>query len=210
MQLGNEEFIKRFNELVRMRRDVRRFKSEQVSEDLIQEIIAATEFAPSVGLSEPTRLIRIQTEETKNAVIANFEAENARALAGYTGCQAQKYACLKLSGLREAPVRFAIYCDVATEQGLGLGARTIPETKAYSTACAVMLMWLSAAARGLGMGWVSIFDVPEMNQLLAAKPAWKFMGCLCIGWPEEQHFDPELQRHGWQKRYSGGARVIIR
>ena len=210
MQFGNDEFIKQFNELVRLRRDVRRFKPEEVSEELIQEIIAATEFAPSVGLSEPTRLVRIQTEETKSGVIANFESENARALAGYTGCQAQKYACLKLSGLREAPVRFAIYCDVTTEQGLGLGARTMPETKAYSTVCAVMLMWLCAAARGLGMGWVSIFDVAEINRLLGVKPTWKFMGCLCIGWPEEQHFDPELQRYGWQKRRSGGAKVIIR
>ena len=209
-QDSKKDFIRQFHELLRLRRDVRRFKSRQVPENLIQEIISAIELAPSVGLSEPTRLIRIQTKEIKYDIITNFEMENSRALAGYTGSKAQKYADLKLSGLKEAPVQFAVYCDVETAQGFGLGARTIPETKAYSTACAVMLMWLSASARNLGMGWVSIFNVEEMNQLLQVDPAWKFMGCLCIGWPEEQHLDPELQRYGWQERRPGGAIVITK
>jgi 5,6-dimethylbenzimidazole synthase len=23
---------------------------------------------------------------------------------------------------------------------------------------------------------------------------------LCVGWPAEEHLDPELERHGWQQR----------
>ncbi|MEO0809040.1 MAG: 5,6-dimethylbenzimidazole synthase [Pseudomonadota bacterium] len=208
--VGNPDFIAQFDELIRLRRDVRRFKPTSVEEALVLEVIAATRFAPSVGLSEPTRLMRLQSEEIRAAVRANFEAANAKALAGYHGEQAHKYAGLKLAGLTEAPIQLAVYCDAATEQGYGLGAHTMPETKNYSTACAVMLMWLAAAARGLGIGWVSIFDVAALNRLLGANQNWTFMGCLCIGRPEEQHFDPELQRAGWQARRADGPTIITR
>jgi len=208
--LGDADFVRAFDELVRLRRDVRRFGPAGVAEELVQEIVAAMQFAPSVGLSEPTRLVRLASEQIRTQVLANFETENEKALAGYIGQRAQKYSSLKLAGLREAPVQFAVYCDEATSQGHGLGVRTMPEAKAYSSACAVMLMWLAAAARGLGLGWVSIFDVEGLSKLLGVGPEWKFMGCVCIGWPEEQHLDPELERAGWETRRPGGPIVITK
>ena len=29
---------------------------------------------------------------------------------------------------------------------------------------------------------------------------WTFVAYLCLGWPEEEHDDPELERHGWEQR----------
>jgi 5,6-dimethylbenzimidazole synthase len=31
-------------------------------------------------------------------------------------------------------------------------------------------------------------------------PTWTLVAYLCIGWPVEEHLDPELDRHRWQQR----------
>ena len=43
-------------------------------------------------------------------------------------------------------MQLAVFCDEATEQGHGLGARTMPETRRYSAVCALHTFWLAARA----------------------------------------------------------------
>ena len=61
---------------------------------------------------------------------------NAKALDGYKGSKKQQYASLKLSGMREAPVQLAIYCDDCTIKGNGLGAQSMTEMRRYSVVSA--------------------------------------------------------------------------
>lgn len=42
-----------FEELVRWRRDVRRFRAEPVPSDILDEILAIADLSPSVGNSQP-------------------------------------------------------------------------------------------------------------------------------------------------------------
>ena len=156
--------------------------------------------APSVGNCQPARFVRIDDETRREAVRANFEAANRQALAAYNGERAQLYASLKLAGLGEAPVHLAVFCDDATEQGHGLGARTMPETRRYSAVCALHTFWLGARAHGLGVGWVSILDPRALAETLDVPRDWSFIAYLCVGWPEEERLTPELERDGWQAR----------
>ena len=93
-----------------------------------------------------------------------------------------------------------MFCDEATEQGFGLGARTMPETRRYSAVCALYTFWLAARAHGLGVGWVSILDPVGLAETLEVPSEWSFVGYLCVGWPQEEHLTPELERAGWQAR----------
>ncbi|WP_092500503.1 5,6-dimethylbenzimidazole synthase [Meinhardsimonia xiamenensis] len=186
--------------LMRWRRDVRRFRADPVDEATLDECLAAFAMAPSVGLSEPWRLIRIESAAARAEALANFEAANARALAGYAGERAALYSRLKLSGMREAPVQLAVFCDEATEQGMGLGAATMPETRRYSVVAAITQMWLAARARGLGLGWVSILDAEALARALSVPGDWKLVAYLCLGWPAEESDIPELERAGWETR----------
>lgn len=203
-------FLAELDDLFRARRDVRRFRRDPVDDSLIDEVLATVRLAPSVGLSEPTRLVRLSTAEARCAVLSNFERANANALSGYSGERAQLYATLKLAGLQDAPVQFAVFCDAGTAKGAGLGCRTMPDTLAYSSVCAVMMMWLAATARGLGLGWVSILDPDDLVAALGVPGEWTLIGCICIGWPEEYHLDPELQRAGWEARDPDGPTVLDR
>jgi 5,6-dimethylbenzimidazole synthase len=182
------------------RRDVRRFRATPVPEDLLTKCLAAFRFAPSVGLSEPWRILRIESPSARASCLANFRDMNARALAGRDGDRARLYSQLKLSGMAEAPVQLAVFCDDTTTKGAGLGAESMQETRAYSVVGAITLFWLALRAESLGLGWVSILDPGRLARELEVPPDWRFIGYLCIGWPEEEDKVPELERAGWESR----------
>jgi 5,6-dimethylbenzimidazole synthase len=194
-------------ELVAWRRDVRRFRSDAVPEEALDHLFRLAELSPSVGNCQPTRLVRVDDENRREAVRQNFEVANRQALRAYDGERAQLYASLKLAGLREAPVHLAVFCDDATEQGHGLGARTMPATRRYSAVCALHTVWLAARAHGLGVGWVSILDPGRLAETLDVPRDWSFIAYLCVGWPREERLTPELERAGWQAR---SAHPVIR
>lgn len=194
------DFREELMDLMRWRRDVRRFRTDPVGAAVLDRCLCAFTLAPSVGLSEPWRLIRVESATAKSACIANFEAANADALKGYTDEKAALYASLKLSGMREAPVHLAVFSDEATEKGADLGARSMPETRAYSVVGAITLFWLALRAEGLGLGWVSILDAAQMARDLATPPGWKLVAYLCVGWPETTGNTPELELAGWENR----------
>lgn len=182
------------------RRDVRRFRKDPVETAVLDRCLCAFNLAPSVGLSEPWRLIEVMSDAARAAAIANFKTANADALAGYSDEKANLYASLKLSGMQEALVHLAVYCDDATPKGAGLGANTMPETRAYSVVGAINLFWLLARAEGLGVGWVSILDPAQLAQDLKIPDDWRLIGYLCVGWPESHDDTPELERAGWDIR----------
>jgi 5,6-dimethylbenzimidazole synthase len=179
---------------------VRRFKTDPLPPSLIESLVRVATLAPSVGNSQPWRFVSVESTSARKAVIENFNGCNAAALKSYEGERAAFYGRLKLSGLREAPVHLAVFCDHAAEAGLGLGQMTMPETLDYSVVAAVHTFWLAARAQGIGVGWVSILDPGEVWRALNVPPSWKLIAYLCVGFPEEEHLDPELQRHQWQAR----------
>ncbi len=198
------EFSPAFQEeleaLMRWRRDVRRFRSDPVDEALLAEAFGAFSLAPSVGLSEPWRLVRVESDAARTAAYKNFEAANAKALGGYSGDKAKTYAGLKLSGMKEAPVQLAVFSDEETQKGAGLGRQTMPEMLRYSVVSALMLVWLALRARGLGLGWVSILDPKQLARDLDVPQDWTLVAYLCIGWPEDSGETPELETLGWEDR----------
>jgi 5,6-dimethylbenzimidazole synthase len=198
----NKEFQHSLNELFAWRRDVRRFLDNPVDPEVIDSLIATACLAPSVGNCQPWRFVSVDKPERRNAIRANFKEANADALNDFSGEQARKYATLKLSGLDQAPVHLAVFADVTTSYGHGLGKKTMPETVIYSVVGAINTMWLAARARGIGLGWVSILKPESINATLDVPEGWLLVAYLCIGYPVEEHTDPELQRHNWQQRIS--------
>jgi 5,6-dimethylbenzimidazole synthase len=196
----DDGFRARLNQLFAWRRDVRRFKPDPVASSLIEDLVRTATLAPSVGNSQPWRFVSVETLAAREAIIANFQACNAAALKSYEGERAALYANLKLAGLREAPVHLAVFCDHAVEAGFGLGRKTMPEALDYSVVAAVHGFWLYARAKNLGVGWVSILDPKDVCRALDVPPAWKLIAYLCVGFPLEEHLDPELERQDWQAR----------
>lgn len=203
------EFQTDLTELMRWRRDVRRFRTDPVDEVVLQDCLDTFLLAPSVGLSEPWRIIRVDSPAARAAALDNYTTANAKALEGYDGDKAQLYSRMKLSGMQEAPVQLAIFCDETTEKGSGLGALTMPEMRRYSVVAAITQFWLFARAQGLGVGWVSILDPDRLCRDLDAPEGWALVAYLCIGWPEAVSDTPELEHAGWENR-RGSLPVMVR
>lgn len=203
-------FQEKLKQLFLWRRDVRHFRPDPVDPALLQHLLEVAALAPSVGNSQPWRFVLVEDAGRRAKVLANFEHENAAALADYKGEQAKLYASLKLAGLKEAPVHLAVFCDEATEQGHGLGRRTMPEMLDYSAVMAVYGFWLAARSFGIGAGWVSILDPAAVNRDLEVPAEWRLIAYLCVGYPEEQSVDPELERRGWEHRRPAESFIIRR
>lgn len=201
-QTFGDDFRTQLDLLMRLRRDVRRFRTDPVDEAVLARCLDAFSLAPSVGLSEPWRILRINSDAARAAALKNFTTANDQALRGYSGDQAETYSRLKLTGMQEAPVQLAIYCDDGTTKGHGLGAGIMPEMRRYSVVAAVTLFWLNLRAHGLGLGWVSIIDPKQLALDLDVPSDWRLIGYFCIGTPEAISDTPELEREGWEDRHA--------
>ena len=197
-------------ELLTWRRDVRRFRRDALPEGLVDELLAVSVLAPSVGLSQPWRFVGVEDPVRRHAVRDNFERANAEALAAHEGEEARLYASLKLAGLDEAPVHLAVFADRETLQGHGLGRRTMPEMIEYSTVTAIHTLWLAARAHGVGLGWVSILDPADVARTLEVPPGWRLVGYLCLGYPERADDTPALERADWERRRAAKTFLIRR
>ncbi|ACA18052.1 cob(II)yrinic acid a,c-diamide reductase [Methylobacterium sp. 4-46] len=203
-------FRERLADLVAWRRDVRRFRPDPVPEEDLRACLALACLSPSVGNSQPWRFVRVGDPDRRRAVTENFARCNDEAARAYPDARAAAYRRLKLEGLREAPVHLAVFCDEATESGHGLGRATMPEMLRYSVVLAIHTFWLATRSRGLGVGWVSILDPAPLTALLGVPEAWRLVAYLCVGYPQEEHADPELVRHAWQPRLRAEDLVVER
>lgn len=182
------------------RRDVRRFRQDPVSDDVLYRLLEAAHHAPSVGFMQPWNFIIIRDAAVKAQVKQAFEEENVRAAQHYTGRRRRLYDSLKLEGICEAPVNLCITCDRSRFGPHVLGRNSQPETDLFSTCCAIQNLWLAARAEGLGVGWVSILQVTRLHDLLRIPQGIVPVAYLCVGYPETFLPTPELELAGWAPR----------
>ncbi|WFU14777.1 5,6-dimethylbenzimidazole synthase [Bradyrhizobium sp. CB3481] len=206
----DETFRRQLRELFVWRRDVRRFRTDPLPNDAMERLIEIACLSPSVGLSQPWRFIIIEDKAKRSAVVEDFKTCNADALRSYSSERAARYASLKLAGLEEAPGHLAVFADKATDLGYGLGLATMPETIEYSVAAAICCMWLAARAEGIGLGWVSILNPDRIHEILEVPESWKFIGYLCVGYPQVEFDRPELERANWEYRRTSKEFTIRR
>ncbi|MDD1533224.1 MULTISPECIES: 5,6-dimethylbenzimidazole synthase [unclassified Bradyrhizobium] len=196
----DDSFRRQLHELFVWRRDVRRFRSDRLPDGAMDRLIETACLSPSVGLSQPWRFVIVDDAACRRAVIDDFRACNADALSRYSGERAARYATLKLSGLEQAPGHLAVFADKTGDIGHGLGRATMPETTEYSVVAAITAMWLAARSEGIGLGWVSILNPDRVHAILDVPASWKFIAYLCIGYPEAECDQPELEQAKWEHR----------
>lgn len=178
------------------RRDMRHFHSDPVPDEVLQRILHAAHQAPSVGLMQPWRFIRISNSELREQIYALVEVER-QLTAQAMGERASEFLRLKVEGVRDCAELWVASLMDQRERHV-FGRRTLPEMDLASVACAIQNMWLAARAEGLGMGWVSLFDPQALAALLKIPAGGKPVAILCLGQVEEFYAAPMLQLEGWR------------
>ncbi len=184
------------------RRDMRHFLPTPIAPEVLERILQAAHHAPSVGLMQPWRFIRITSAQTRKAIHALVNKERAltaQAIGEYENtARMAEFLRLKVEGILECgELLVATLCN-KREQHV-FGRRTLPEMDIASVSCAIQNLWLSARAEGLGMGWVSLFDPLELAQLLNIPPDAKPLAILCIGHVNSFYKEPMLVETGWKQ-----------
>ena len=179
------------------RRDMRHFAGGEVAPELLARLLQAAHQAPSVGLMQPWRFIRITRPELRDAIHGLVEAERVRT-AEALGERSDEFMRLKVEGIRDcAELLVAALMD--GREAHVFGRRTLPQMDLASLACALQNLWLAARAEGLGMGWVSLFDPLELAQLLGRPAGSQPVAVLCLGPVSEFYDKPMLVQEGWAR-----------
>lgn len=177
------------------RRDMRHFCSGTVAPVLLARLLEAAHQAPSVGLMQPWRFIRITQREVREAIAELVEAERlltAEAL----GERGDTFMQLKVEGILECAELLVVALMDGREAHV-FGRRTLPQMDLASAACAIQNLWLAARAEGLGMGWVSLFDPQALAALLQMPVGAEPIAVICLGPVAEFYPAPMLALEGW-------------
>ena len=179
------------------RRDMRHFSGEPVDPALLDRLLAAAHLAPSVGLMQPWRFIRVCDRSLRLKIHALVEAERIRT-AQALGERDAEFMRLKVEGILECGEVLVAALAPGREKHI-FGRRTMPEMDLASVACAIQNLWLAARAEGIGMGWVSLFEPDELRMLLRMPEGSRPVAVLCLGHVPEFYPRPMLEMTDWAK-----------
>ncbi|MCY1520200.1 5,6-dimethylbenzimidazole synthase [compost metagenome] len=177
------------------RRDMRHFSGGEVAPGLLARLLEAAHQAPSVGLMQPWRFIRISSAERRRDIHALVEAERVRT-AEALGERSDAFMKLKVEGIRDC-AELLVAALMEGREAHVFGRRTLPEMDLASLSCAIQNMWLAARAEGLGMGWVSLFEPAALAELLGMPAGSKPLAVLCLGPVTAFYSAPMLALEGW-------------
>ncbi len=184
------------------RRDMRHFLPTPIAPELLTKLLHAAHHAPSVGLMQPWRFIRISNADLRKKIHAQVNEERiktAQAIGEYeTTARMAEFMRLKVEGIVDCgEVLVATLCD--NREKHIFGRRTLPEMDMASVSCAIQNLWLAARAEGIGMGWVSLFDPEKLAELLNIPSGAKPIAILCLGYVNSFYKEPMLVETGWAK-----------
>lgn len=177
------------------RRDMRHFIGGTVAPELLARVLEAAHQAPSVGLMQPWRFIRISDPLLRGRMQAQVEEERIRT-AEELGERTDEFMKLKVEGINDCAEVLVAALMEGREQHI-FGRRTLPEMDMASLSCAIQNLWLASRAEGLGMGWVSLFDPEALAELLGMPDGAKPLAIICLGPVKEFYPAPMLVMEGW-------------
>lgn len=178
------------------RRDMRRFApAAEVGEEVLARLLQAAHAAPSVGLMQPWRFIRITDDSLRRRIHALVDEERLLTAAAL-GERSAEFLALKVEGILECAELLVVALRDDRDRHV-FGRRTLPQMDLASVSCAIQNLWLAARSEGLGMGWVSLFDPRQLAALLEMPAGAEPVAILCLGPVPDFPDRPALELDGW-------------
>jgi 5,6-dimethylbenzimidazole synthase len=178
------------------RRDMRRFVPDSsVDDQVLGRLLAAAHAAPSVGLMQPWRFIRITDRRLRIGIHALVDDER-RLTAEALGERADEFMALKVEGILDCAELLVVALGDERAQHV-FGRRTMPHMDLASVSCAIENLWLAARVEGLGLGWVSLFEPHGLAELLGLPDGAEPVAILCLGPVPDFPERPALEIDRW-------------
>jgi 5,6-dimethylbenzimidazole synthase len=187
-----------FKELVKARRSCRSFDTSALTDDQLNAILEAGQWAPSPLNLQPWQFIVITDPEIKAGIKAIAEEARQGVVDQGGPGWVNKYP---MGFIAEAPVLIVVVVDPAKG---GLGNFFGQQYGALSASCAcVQNMMLAAADMGLGSLWLTFFDPEKLRDILDIPENLEVTGVLPIGKPKgEMEAPPRKPPKVHQQRFT--------
>ncbi len=153
-----------FHDVVRTRRSVRSYRSDDIPEEVLSRVLEAVRIAPSGSNRQPWRFIIVKDEEVKQRLVP---------------------ACNGQSWIADAPV-VIVACgqDIHYNRGGYMGEMSV----LVDVSIAFTHLILAARAEGLGTCWIGAFNNSEVKKILGVPEDFNVVAVTPLGYPEGQPF----------------------
>ena len=165
-------------ELIEKRRAIfpAQYNDRPISEDTIEKILAAANWAPTHKKTEPWRF---------KVVVGPARSRLGRFLSSTYEETAEKPKQIKIKKLRENPVRAAAVILICMQRD---PQKSLPEWEELAaTAMAVQNMWLACTELNIGSYWSSPALIDHLGGFVEMQPGERCLGLFYMG-----YFDGEL------------------
>jgi nitroreductase len=182
-------------EVIDQRRSIRKFKSEPIADNLLEEILQAAQKAPSAHNYQPWKIVVVKDEGILSALTADQailwakdEETQSLNLRLTTGAPVILVGC---TDERESVLRFERGSETVIsgkwpgfERELGLDS--IPYTTSASWDIAIAFDHITLAARdhGIGSCWIATFNVQKIREVLKIPSNIRVELLLTLGYPD--------------------------
>lgn len=185
-------------ELVKNRRSIRRFKSDPIPDEQVEQIIEIARWAPSGYNMQPWEFVVVKRESLKKKIVESINfylsqiPEMEKKRESWQGRPWKANGLIDTEGdYSEAPVFIILYGDLRTRAGLPMGVRYEKQRQdiifTSSLANAFMYMHLAATTLGLASQWISGIQNAYANVavrgLLGIPPEMVIFDMMALGRP---------------------------
>jgi len=152
-------------DIISSRRSVRKYKSDPISEEVMERVMEAARLAPSGKNGQPWKFIVVKDQEMKEKLAVASRGQKFMA-----GAPVVIAAC----GFPELSYQ---------RQGNYMTSWTI------DVSCAFDHLMLQAQEEGLGTCWIGAFEETEVKSLLGVPEDVRVLALTPLGYPDEEPRD---------------------
>jgi 5,6-dimethylbenzimidazole synthase len=186
-------------ELFKNRRSTRKFKSDQIPDEYVDQIIEAARWAPSAANSQPWEFVVVKKPELKTRIIEFLEEANDSVRKVEAVREPELRFKWAAAGYARAPIFIILAGDPRTKEAYPLNTMLVRGSSHFTTSMAICFLYMTLAAESLGLGaqWVSAIAYPYVQtltkELLHIPQELEFYDMLAMGFSDLQP-RPRLMR----------------
>lgn len=176
-----------YQNFLRTRRSIRRFKPDRIPDPVIERILETAIFAPSAHNLQPWRFAIIQTDSAKTALGKSLTDKMRIDMTeeGVSQIEIDSRVERSLRRIGEAPLIILLCRDVTNVRKNEPKEHTMA---LQSVAVAGLQLMLAAHAEGLGANWICwpLYAPEAVRDALNLPDEWEPQGMFFIGYSDEE------------------------
>lgn len=156
---------------IKSRRSVRKFKTDKISRDIIEDLVLTASYAPSWKNTQTTRYIAIEDEALKASLASECCGEHNASIINGAPLLMATAIVDKRSGFE----RDGSYSTVREDNW-----------QAFDNGIANQTFCLAAAEKGLGTVIMGLYDIDKASEMIGIPEGQLLMSFIAVGYPDEE------------------------